>query len=178
MNLKSRIKLIQDDITKLNVDAIVNAANSRLAGGGGVDGAIHRAAGVELSEACSKLNGCSTGSSKITSGYKLPARYIIHTVGPVWRGGNSNEKQLLESCYYTTLEIALQNKIKSIAFSNISTGIYGFPKPEAAEIAVGTVSSFLKINLLPEQVFFVCFDEQNYNLYEEILGIKNDDRLI
>lgn len=178
MNLNCRIKLIKDDITKLNADAIVNAANSRLAGGGGVDGAIHQAAGPELSEACRKLAGCPTGSSKITSGYNLPAKYIIHTVGPVWRGGNSNESQLLASCYKASLEIAVQNNINSIAFPNISTGIYGFPKSEAAEIAINTVSSFLKKNQLPEQVFFVCFDEQNYNLYEEILQLKNADRLI
>lgn len=172
MSLNNRIKLIQEDITKLNVDAIVNAANSKLAGGGGVDGAIHLAAGSELSEACRKLNGCPTGSSKITPGFKLPAKYIIHTVGPVWRGGNANEKRLLESCYYTSLNIALQNKIKSVAFPNISTGIYGFPKPEAAQVAIDTVSTFLKTNLLPEQVFFVCFDTQNYNLYEKLMGLK------
>lgn len=178
INLNNRIKLIQDDITKLNVDAIVNAANGRLAGGGGVDGAIHRAAGSELSEACQKLVGCPTGSSKITPGFKLPAKYIIHTVGPVWRGGNSNENQLLASCYKASLDIAAQNNIKSIAFPNISTGIYGFPKQEAANIAINTVSSFLIENQLPKQVFFVCFDEQNYNLYKEILGLKNDDTLI
>lgn len=172
MNLNSRIKLIKDDITKLNVEAIVNAANSRLVGGGGVDGAIHRAAGHELSEACRKVVGCPTGSSKITSGYKLPAKYIIHTVGPVWRGGNSNERQLLASCYKVSLKIAAQNNITSIAFPNISTGIYGFPKREAAEIAINTVSSFLKNKQLPKQVFFVCFDEQNYALYNEILLLK------
>ncbi len=171
MNLNNRIKLVKDDITKLHVDAIINAANSRLGGGGGVDGAIHRAAGPELSIACRKLNGCNTGSSKITSGYNLPAKYIIHTVGPIWRGGNSNEPQLLESCYNVSLEIAVQNNIKSIAFPNISTGIYGFPKPEAAKIAIDTVSSFLRMNQLTEQVSFVCFDEQNYTLYKEILSI-------
>ncbi len=169
MNPDNRIELIKDDITKLNVDAIVNAANSRLAGGGGVDGAIHRAAGSELSVACSKLNGCPTGSSKITSGYSLPSLYIIHTVGPVWRGGDSGERQLLESCYTTALEIAVQNNVRSIAFPNISTGIYGFPKPEAAHISINTVMSFLKKNQLPEKVFFVCFDEENYRLYDEIL---------
>lgn len=172
MNPDNRIELIKDDITKLHVDAIVNAANSRLAGGGGVDGAIHRAAGPELSEACSKLNGCKTGSSKITSGYKLPSTYIIHTVGPVWRGGDSDERQLLESCYNTALEIAVQNNIRSIAFPNISTGIYGFPKLEAAQIAINTVMSFLSKNRLTEKVFFVCFDEENYRLYDEILAHK------
>ncbi len=170
MNPDNRIKLIQDDITKLHVDAIVNAANSRLAGGGGVDGAIHKAAGPELYDACRILNGCQTGSSKITAGFNLPSQYIIHTVGPVWRGGNSDENLLLKSCYNTALEVAVQNNIRSIAFPNISTGIYGFPKPEAAEIAIRTVSSFLKNNQLPDQVFFVCFDEVNYGLYNEILS--------
>ncbi len=137
-----------------------------------MDGAIHKAAGPELSEACSKLNGCQTGSSKITSGYKLPSLYIIHTVGPVWRGGNSDERQLLESCYNSALEIAVQNNIRSIAFPNISTGIYGFPKSEATEIAIKTVTSFLRKNKSPEKVFFVCFDEENYRLYNEILSNK------
>lgn len=170
MTNNSKITLIQDDITKLNVDAIVNAANSKLAGGGGVDGAIHKAAGAELPEACKKLNGCPTGSAKLTSGFNLPAKFIIHTVVPVWRGGNSNETKLLESCYNTSLEIAAQNNVSSIAFPNISTGIYGFPKEEAAEIAINTVNTFLEKNQLPKQVFFVCFDEKNYRLYYEILN--------
>lgn len=165
----TKIILIKDDITKLNVDAIVNAANSKLAGGGGVDGAIHKAAGAELPEACRKLNSCPTGSAKLTPGFNLPAKFIIHTVGPVWRGGNSNETKLLESCYNTSLEIAAQNNVSSIAFPNISTGIYGFPKDEAAEIAINTVTVFLEKNQLPKQVFFVCFDEENYNLYMELL---------
>jgi len=170
MTIENQIQLLQTDITKLKVDAIVNAANSQLAGGGGVDGAIHRGAGPELPEACKKLNGCPTGSAKLTSGFNLPAKFIIHTVGPVWRGGNSNEKGLLESCYRTSLEIAAQNNISSIAFPNISTGIYGFPKDEAAEIAINTVTKFLGQNQLPTQVFFVCFDEENYTLYDEILN--------
>ncbi len=165
-----RIKFIQDDITKLNVDAIVNAANSRLAGGGGVDGAIHRAAGPELPEACQKLGGCLTGSAKITPGFNLPAKFIIHTVGPVWRGSNSNEADLLKSCYNTSLEIAVQNNIRTIAFPNISTGIYGFPKHEAAEIAISAVTSFLENNQLPEQITFVCFDDENYGIYFELLN--------
>ncbi len=168
-NYKRRISLIKDDITKLNVNAIVNAANSKLAGGGGVDGAIHRAAGTELAIACSLLNGCPTGDAKITQGFKLPAKYIIHTVGPVWRGGNSNERELLESCYKTSLDIAVQNNVSSIAFPNISTGIYGFPKKEAAELAIKTVVDFLNKNQLPEEVIFVCFDDDNYNIYNELL---------
>lgn len=171
MNQNNKIKLIRDDITKLKVDVIVNAANSRLAGGGGVDGAIHRAAGPELPEACRKLNGCPTGSAKLTSGFNLPAKYIIHTVGPVWRGGNSNEAGLLESCYKTSLEIAVQTNVSSIAFPNISTGIYGFPKEEAAKIAISTVTDFLEKHQLPKQVFFVCFDEENYGLYDELFAI-------
>ena len=166
----NKIKLIQNDITKLKVDAIVNAANSKLAGGGGVDGAIHRAAGPELPEACRQLNGCPTGSAKLTQGFKLRARFIIHTVGPVWHGGSSNEVKLLASCYNTSLEISVQNNLDSIAFPNISTGIYGFPKEKAAEIAINTVTEFLERNEIPRQVFFVCFDEENYNIYSEILS--------
>ncbi len=173
MTTDNRIQLIQDDIIKLHVDAIVNAANSRLAGGGGVDGAIHKAAGPELYDACRKLNGCQTGSSKITPGYKLPSLYIIHTVGPVWRGGNSNEVDLLESCYNTSLKIATQNDVVSIAFPNISTGVYAFPKEEAAKIAISTVTRFLEKNQLPKEVIFVCFDEENYNIYSKILGTTN-----
>ena len=172
MKQNSRIILIRDDITKLNVDAIVNAANRKLAGGGGVDGAIHRAAGPELPEACRKLDGCPTGSAKLTSGFNLPAKYIIHAVGPVWRGGNSKESEILESCYKISLEIAVQNDVSSIAFPNISTGIYGFPKREAAEIAINTVSSFLEKSKQPTQVFFVCFDEDNYKLYYGLLRNK------
>lgn len=169
MNQQNRIILTKDDITKLKVDAIVNAANSKLAGGGGVDGAIHRSAGKELAEACKKLNGCPTGSSKITSGFNLPTKYIIHTVGPVWRGGNSNERNLLESCYLTSLEMAIQNNIKTIAFPNISTGIYGFPKKEAAEIAINAVTYFLENNQQLLKVTFACFDADNYRMYNEIL---------
>ncbi len=165
----TKISIIKNDITKLKVDAIVNAANSKLAGGGGVDGAIHRSAGKELVVACKKLNGCPTGSSKMTSGFNLSAKYIIHTVGPIWRGGNSNERNLLESCYTTSLEIATQNNIKTIAFPNISTGIYGFPKNEAAEIAINAVNYFLENNQQSIQVTFVCFDEENYRIYNEII---------
>ncbi len=169
MKLNNRIKVIKSDICKQNVDAIVNAANSQLAGGGGVDGAIHAAAGPKLYDECKKLNGCPTGSSKITSGLNLPAKYIIHTVGPVWHGGNRMEDKLLRSCYINTLEIAKQKKINTIAFPNISTGVYGFPKPRAAEIAVNAVFEFLTSNQQPMQVIFVCFDHDNYELYKNIL---------
>ena len=163
--MKKRIVLTREDITKMPVDAIVNAANSKLAGGGGVDGAIHRAAGAELLEACNLLNGCQTGSAKITKGFGLPAKFVIHAVGPVWRGGQNNEAELLAGCYRTSLELAKENHCETIAFSNISTGVYGFPKQEAAIIAMETVREFLKENALPEQVSFVCFDEENFLIY-------------
>ncbi len=167
--MNERIILSREDITKMPVDAIVNAANSKLAGGGGVDGAIHRAAGAELLEACNLLNGCQTGSAKITKGFSLPAKFVIHAVGPVWRGGNNDEAELLASCYLTSLQLAKEKYCKTIAFSNISTGIYGFPKREAAVIAIDTVRKFLKENTSPEQVFFVCFDEKNFLIYKELM---------
>lgn len=165
-----KITIVREDITKMKVDAIVNAANSKLAGGGGVDGAIHRAAGPELIEDCKKLNGCPTGSAKITDAYNLPSKFIIHAVGPVWRGGNSNEAELLKNCYFTSLEIAETNKLTSLAFPNISTGIYGFPKEEAAKIAVETVKEFLSQYSIPQNVYFVCFDDENYGIYKRLLG--------
>jgi len=169
MKYSDKIFILQSDITKLEVDAIVDAANSRLTGGGGVDGAIHRAAGPELPIACKALVGCATGSSKITPGYNLPAKFIIHTVGPIWRGGNSNESDLLESCYQTSLELAIENNIKTIAFPNISTGIYGYPKQQAAEIAIKTVSKFLSNNNEIESVSFVCFDNDNLMIYKGLI---------
>lgn len=166
----AKIELIQDDITKLEVDAIVNAANKSLLGGGGVDGAIHRAAGSELLEECKTLNGCETGEAKITKGYRLPSKFVIHTVGPVWHGGQSNESELLTNCYKNSLKLALENNIKTIAFPNISTGVYGFPKDKAAEIAIKTVTGFLnQNNNRIEKVYFVCFDNENYSLYKELL---------
>ncbi len=166
----NRIKLIKEDITKLKVDAIVNAANRSLLGGGGVDGAIHRAAGHELLDECRSLNGCETGSAKITKGYSLPTKYVIHAVGPVWRNGTKNEDKLLKNCYFTALLLAKEYNCKTIAFPNISTGIYGFPKERAAVIAINTVKSFLNNNKIPETVFFVCFDEMNYKIYNELLN--------
>ncbi|SDC43352.1 O-acetyl-ADP-ribose deacetylase [Williamwhitmania taraxaci] len=165
------IKVIKGDITRLDVDAIVNAANNTLLGGGGVDGAIHKAAGNELLEECRLLNGCNTGDAKYTKGYRLVAKYIIHTVGPVWQGGNSNEPELLASCYYRSLELAKSLDIKAIAFPNISTGVFGFPKIQAAEIALKTVKQFLQANpFLPIEITFVCFDDENYDLYHQLLG--------
>lgn len=166
----NKIELYRGDITKLKVDAIVNAANTSLLGGGGVDGAIHRAAGEELLEECRTLNGCKTGDAKITKGYNLPAKYVIHTVGPVWsfiRKKISNEK--LESAYRRSLELALENNIKTIAFPNISTGVYRFPKEKAAEIAINTVKDFIQKHIEIEKVIFAVFDEQNYKIYKNIL---------
>ncbi len=164
-----KITLHQGNITKLAADAIVNAANKSLLGGGGVDGAIHRAAGKELLEECRTLNGCETGDAKITRAYNLPSKFIIHTVGPVWNGGNYNEDELLASCYRRSLELALENNIKSIAFPNISTGIYRFPKEHAAKIAIRTVKDFLSLHPEIEEVIFVVFDTSNYLIYKELI---------
>jgi len=165
----SSIEIYQGDITKLEVDAIVNAANKSLLGGGGVDGAIHRAAGQDLLKECKTLNGCETGKAKITAGYKLPAKHVIHTVGPIWNGGNYNEEKLLKSAYTESLKLADIHKIKTIAFPNISTGIYGFPKKQAAEIAVQTVKENIKKFPGIKKVIFVIFDSENLNIYKEIL---------
>lgn len=167
------IKILQGDITKITADAIVNAANTLLLGGGGVDGAIHRAGGPAILEACRKIiakqGGCKTGEAVITTAGNLPAKYVIHTVGPVWNGGNNNEEQLLNSAYHNSLLLAVENNVKRIAFPNISTGIYHFPKDKAAAIAVTAVTAFLKTNTLPEEIFFVCFDEENFNIYKNLL---------
>ncbi len=168
--MKAKIELYKGDITKLAVDAIVNAANNSLLGGGGVDGAIHRAAGPELLEYNRKLGGCETGQAKITPGFKLPAKFIIHTVGPVWRGGNQNEENLLASCYRSSLKLAVENKIKTIAFPAISTGVYAFPLERATRIAVKTVSDFLAKDSSIEKVIFVCFDERTFETYKNTLG--------
>lgn len=162
-----KIYIIQGDITKVEADAIVNAANNTLLGGGGVDGAIHRAAGPELLEECRKLNGCETGQAKITKGYKLPAKYVIHTVGPIWRGGNRNEEQLLAACYRNSLQLAVDNGIKTIAFPSISTGAYRFPVNRAAKIAMQEISKFLEENDSIEKVTMVCFDEGTVDAYKE-----------
>ncbi len=169
----SRLKLIQGDITKLQVDAIVNAANSSLLGGGGVDGAIHRAGGPQILEECrqirNKQGGCKAGEAVITSGGNLKAKHVIHTVGPVWNGGSKNEEQLLANAYRNSLRVAIENRVSTIAFPNISTGIYGFPKRRAAEIAIETVQQFLQVNESIREVIFCCFDEENTNLYQQLL---------
>jgi O-acetyl-ADP-ribose deacetylase (regulator of RNase III) len=167
----TRIELIKGDITLLDVDAIVNAANSSLRGGGGVDGAIHRAAGPGLLEECKRLGGCETGQSKITGGHNLRARYVIHTVGPVWTGGQNDEHALLASCYQTALQLAASNKISTIAFPGISTGAYGFPKDQAALIAVTETRRFIERNSYPEKVLFISFDQETYDIYRNVLGI-------
>jgi O-acetyl-ADP-ribose deacetylase (regulator of RNase III) len=167
--LKERIEIMQADITLQEVDAIVNAANNSLLGGGGVDGAIHRAAGPRLLEECRRLHGCLTGSAKLTGGYDLPAKWIIHTVGPVWRGGNHNEDKLLADCYRSCLELAREYHMRSIAFPSISTGAYGFPVDRASRIAVAEIRGQLEHNALPERVVIVCFDSHTYQTYLEVL---------
>jgi O-acetyl-ADP-ribose deacetylase (regulator of RNase III) len=168
--MSAKIRIIMGDITIQRVDAIVNAANRTLLGGGGVDGAIHRAAGPGLLEACRRLNGCETGEARITPGFQLPARHVIHTVGPVWRGGTHNEPELLRQCYLKSLELAAAHQLRTIAFPNISTGVYGFPKQLAAEIATGAVKSWLKQPGTLEEVIFVVFDHENHTLYQKLLG--------
>ncbi len=164
-----QIELVRGDITKMEVDAIVNAANKSLLGGGGVDGAIHRSAGPDLLEECKTLNGCETGEAKITKSYMLPAKYVIHTVGPVWQDGTKNESELLANCYLNSLKIAKAKKLKTIAFPSISTGVYRFPKTMAAGIAIRTINKFLKNQKELNTVYFICFDEENYDIYKEKL---------
>jgi len=164
-----KIEIQQGDITKLNVDAIVNAANTSLLGGGGVDGAIHRAAGPELHEECKTLNGCKTGEAKITKGYNLPAKFVIHTVGPIWNGGKNNEEELLANCYQNSLRLAVENGISSIAFPAISTGVYNFPLEKATEIAINETGNYLQTNNKIDKVIFVAFDEKTHNVYNQLL---------
>jgi O-acetyl-ADP-ribose deacetylase (regulator of RNase III) len=167
--LNDRIELVRGDITLQKVDAIVNAANNGLLGGGGVDGAIHRAAGPRLLEECRLLHGCATGAAKITRGYDLPAKWVIHTVGPVWKGGLSDEDQFLAACYRSCLKLAQENRIRSIAFPSISTGVYSFPVDKASEIAVAEIKAFLEENSIPEKVIIVCFDDHTYKTYRRVL---------
>jgi len=170
MQLNSKISICKENITLIKVDAIVNAANKSLLGGGGVDGAIHKAAGKELVEECKTLKGCETGEAKITKAYHLPAKFVIHTVGPIWGNGSNNERNLLENCYKNCLKLAVENNIKTIAFPNISTGLYRFPKQLAAEIVIETVNSFLADNNSIESVVFICFEDENYDIYETLIN--------
>lgn len=168
-----KIEIIKGDITNISADAIVNAANSSLLGGGGVDGAIHRKGGKAILEECirirNKQGGCPTGQAVITTGGNLSCRYVIHTVGPVWNGGTNQEAELLRDCYVNSLNLAIENNIKTIAFPNISTGIYHFPKDKAAQIAINTVQQFSKADQF-EKLMFVCFDDENYRLYMDMLN--------
>jgi O-acetyl-ADP-ribose deacetylase (regulator of RNase III) len=166
---KKRVELIKGDITSLDVDTIVNAANNSLLGGGGIDGAIHEAAGPELLIECKRLNGCETGHAKITDGFRLKAKHVIHTVGPVWYGGYRDEHSLLASCYQSSLAIAKEKKIKTLAFPGISTGAYGFPKDLAALIAVNETKRFLAKNSYPEKVIFVTYGDDSYEIYRKLL---------
>ncbi|HET7649682.1 MAG TPA: O-acetyl-ADP-ribose deacetylase [Gammaproteobacteria bacterium] len=166
------IKVIQYDITDLDVDAIVNAANASLLGGGGVDGAIHRAAGTELLEACRKLGGCPTGQARITPGFRLKARWVIHAVGPVWHGGDQGEARLLDSCYDSAFHLAREAGVRSIAFPCISTGAYGYPKEEAARIALGVMRRFDKEF---RSIVACCFDSENAAIYRRLLGAREDE---
>ena len=172
-DFQTRISLSSGDITRLEVDAIVNAANASLLGGGGVDGAIHRAAGPGLLAECRTIGGCPTGEARLTRGYQLPASHVIHTVGPVWRGGNAGEPEALASCYCSCLEVARSKQFREIAFPAIATGIYGFPRDEAAKIAVAAVSSHLALHEFPELVIFVCFDAATLIAYRDALGREN-----
>lgn len=173
--LKEKIELIKGDITKIPADAVVNAANTSLLGGGGVDGAIHREAGPELLEACKQLHGCSVGQAKITPGYHLPAKFIIHAVGPVWRGGSKGEPKLLASCYTSSLKLALKNQIETIAFPAISCGLYGYPMSQAATIAVKETDNFLELHEEIKKVIFVCFDDSCYEAYQIALNALNHE---
>ncbi|HUG17639.1 MAG TPA: O-acetyl-ADP-ribose deacetylase [Planctomycetaceae bacterium] len=165
MDATAKIKVVQGDITKLALDAIANAANESLLGGGGVDGAIHRAAGSELLKACRQIGGCPTGEARITSGYQLPARHVIHTVGPVWNGGRRGEEETLRSCYRNSLALCVEHELRTIAFPCIAIGVYGYPKGEACRVAVATVREWLNSHDFPEEVTFCCFGDDDYELY-------------
>jgi len=169
--LVGRIRLARGDITAFAVDAIVNAANSSLLGGGGVDGAIHRAAGPELLAECRTIGGCPPGEARLTRGHRLPAAYVIHTVGPRWRGGDRDERDVLAACYRASLQIAADHRIRSVAFPAIATGVYGFPPSEAALIAVAQVRAHLAVSAMPQQVIFVCFDDATHGSYRQALGL-------
>jgi len=171
-----KIELVLGNITKQTVDAIVNAANTTLLGGGGVDGAIHRAAGPELLEECRRIGGCPTGEARITKAYRLPAKDVIHTVGPVWRGGNTGEDELLGNCYRNSLKLAEQNGVKTIAFPSISTGAYGFPIERAAPIAVRTVRDAIDNTKSIEKIIFVCFSQPDYEVYEKFMKLEERGR--
>ncbi|MGI8313742.1 O-acetyl-ADP-ribose deacetylase [Halobacillus mangrovi] len=164
-----KMKVLQADITKLDVDTVVNAANKQLKGGGGVDGAIHRAGGPEIMKECREIGGCETGEAVITTAGQLPCEKVIHTVGPVWNGGEKGEAEQLAGCYRNSLALAAENGLSTVAFPNISTGIYGYPKDEAAEVAIQEVGKFLEDHGEIEEVLFVCFDEENKKIYEEKL---------
>src|SRR6185436_12901448 len=166
---RGRIRLTRGDITELPVDAIVNAANPTLLGGGGVDGAIHRAAGPELLAECRTLGGCLPGEAKITRGYRLPSRFVIHTVGPIWRGGKHDEERTLANCYRNSLQLAVENEIKTLAFPAISCGVYGYPTKEAAQIAFNASREFLAVSDNPQKVIFVVWGEDVYDAYLQIL---------
>lgn len=168
--MKKNIEVILGDITEVKTEAIVNAANNTLLGGGGVDGAIHRAAGSQLLAECQTIGGCPTGEARITKGYNLQAKYVIHTVGPIWQDGSKGEPQLLRNAYRNSLLLAQDHGIESISFPNISTGVYRFPKVKAATIAIEEVQKFMQDNKLPKKVIFVCFDSENYQLYQNLLG--------
>lgn len=173
----TKIEVYHGDITKVACDAVINAANKRLLGGGGVDGAIHRAGGKEILKECREIGGCPVGKAVLTTAGNLPAKYVIHTVGPVWHGGNYEEDKLLKNCYINSLTLALAYDIRVIAFPNISTGVYRFPKERAAKIAIKSVKEFIEENSGIEKIIFVCYNQRNYELYKKILYNEKDQVL-